>query len=118
MNNLSINTYEDKLNILNIKIIEFLDVLDKVIKNDNIKNYKKKISLALIYDVNIIYDLCEKHIVNYKNDKLNKNDKILIHIEKNVLNNQINLYNTWNMIDEENKIIIWKYLNLFLLLVS
>ena len=118
MNNLSINTYEDKLNILNIKIIEFLDVLDKVIKNDNIKSYKKKISLALIYDVNIIYDLCEKHIVNYKNDILNKNDKILIHIEKNVLNNQINLYNTWNMIDEENKIIIWKYLNLFLLLVS
>ena len=87
MSNLSINTYEDKLNILNIKIIEFLDLLDKIIKNDNIKSYKKKINLALIYDINIIYDLCEKHITNYKNDILNKNEKILIHIEKNVLNN-------------------------------
>jgi|TARA_Y100000389_G_C17046063_1_gene310472 hypothetical protein len=118
MNNLNIDTYENKLNILNIKIIEFLDLLNIIIRNDNIIKCKNKIKLALLYDVNIIYDLCEKHITDYKHDILNKNDKVLIDIEKNILNNEIKLYNTWNTIEEDNKIIIWKYLNIFLLLVS
>ena len=118
MNNLNINSYEDKLNILNTKILEFINLLYKLIKDENIKIYKKKIKLALLYDNNMIYDLCEKYILEYEEHILNKNDKILIHIEKNVLNNEIKLYEVWNNIDEENKQIIWKYLNLFVLLVN
>ena len=36
MNNLNINSYEDKINILNHRIIEFIDILYEIIKNDNI----------------------------------------------------------------------------------
>lgn len=118
MNNLNINSYEDKLSILNTKILEFINLLYNIIKDENIKIYKKKIKLALLYDSNMIYNLCEKYILQYEKDILNKNDKILIHIEQNVLNNEIKLYEVWDNIDAENKKIIWKYLNLFVLLVN
>ena len=118
MNNLNINSYEQKLELLNTKLLEFVNVLYTIIKDDNIKIYKKKIKLALMYDNNIIYDLCEKYLLIYENDIINKNDKVLTNIEKNVLNNEIKLCEIWNNIDETNKIIIWKYLNVFLLLVK
>lgn len=118
MNNLNINSYEDKLCILNTKILEFINLLYNIIKDENIKIYKKKIKLALFYDSNMIYNLCEKYILQYEKDILNKNDKILIHIEQNVLNNEIKLYEVWDNIDAEKKEIIWKYLNLFVLLVN
>ena len=118
MSNLNINSYEDKINILNHRIMEFIDILYEIIKNDNIIKYKKQIKLALLYDVNIIYDLCEKYLIEYKNDILNKNEKKLIDIEKNVLNNEIKIYDIWDKIEEKDKTIIWKYLNLFLLLVN
>ena len=42
MNNLNINSYEDKLSILNTKILEFINLLYNIIKDENIKIYKKK----------------------------------------------------------------------------
>ena len=42
MNNLNINSYEDKLSILNTKILEFINLIYNIIKDENIKIYKKK----------------------------------------------------------------------------
>lgn len=136
MNNCNISSL-NKIELLNDKIIEFLDFLNNIIKNmtinDNIeecnieeyniykngiKKIKTQIKLGLLYDNSIVYDLCETNILKYKQDILNKNELVIYEVQIKLLKNEIKLYDMWKNIDNDDKLIIWKYLNVFVLLVE
>ena len=136
MNNCNISSL-NKIELLNDKIIEFLDFLNNIIKNmtinDNIEEYnieeyniykngikkiKTQIKLGLLYDNSIVYDLCETNILKYKQDILNKNELVIYEVQIKLLKNEIKLYDMWKNIDNDDKLIIWKYLNVYVLLVE
>ena len=136
MNNCNISSL-NKIELLNDKIIEFLDFLNNIIKNmtinDNIeecnieeyniykngiKKIKTQIKLGLLYDNSIVYDLCETNILKYKQDILNKNELVIYEVQIKLLKNEIKLYDMWKNIDNDDKLIIWKYLNVYVLLVE
>ena len=141
MNNCNISSL-NKIELLNEKIIEFLDFLNNIIKNmtinDNIeecnieeynieeyniykngiKKIKTQIKLGLLYDNSIVYDLCETNILKYKQDILNKNELVIYEVQIKLLKNEIKLYDMWKNIDNDDKLTIWKYLNVFVLLVE
>ena len=136
MNNCNISSL-NKIELLNDKIIEFLDFLNNIIKNmtinDNIeecnieeyniyknviKKIKTQIKLGLLYDNSIVYDLCETNILKYKQDILSKNELVIYEVQIKLLKNEIKLYDMWKNIDNDDKLTIWKYLNVFVLLVE
>lgn len=136
MNNYNISAV-NKIELLNEKIIEFLDFLNDTIKNmtindnieecnieeyniykNNIKKIKTQIKLGLLYDNSIVYDICETNILKYKQDILNKNELVIYEVQIKLLKNEIKLYDMWKNIDNDNKLTIWKYLNVFVLLVE
>ena len=63
-------------------------------------------------------DLFITHIETYKNDILNEDENILLKVQQNILNNSIDLYNIYSNINNVNKITIWKYLKVFILLIE
>lgn len=136
MNNCNISSL-NKIELLNEKIIEFLDFLNNIIKNmtindnievcnfeeyniykNNIKKIKTQIKLGLLYNNSIVYDLCETNILKYKQDILNKNELVIYEVQIKLLKNEIKLYDMWKNIDNDDKLTIWKYLNVFVLLVE
>lgn len=108
----------DKLELFNTKLLEFIDFLYNIIPNKNLIKLKGKIKLTLLYDKTTVMDLFITHIETYKTDILNENENILLKVQKNILNNSINLYDIYNNIDNTNKITIWKYLKVFILLIE
>ena len=108
----------DNLELFNTKLLEFIDFLYSIIPNRNLIKLKGKIKLTLLYDKTTIIDLFITHIEAYKNDILNENENILLKVQQNILNNNINLCDIYNNIDNINKITIWKYLKVFILLIE
>jgi hypothetical protein len=108
----------NNIEILNKKIIEFLDFLNSTIDNSNINKLKTKIKLGLLYDSDIVYNMFSEYITKYKYDIINNNEMVLYDLQIQMFDNKIKLYELWKNISNENKIIIWKYLKVFLLLVE
>ena len=115
----------DKVKLLNEKIFEFLDYLNDIISinemnidGKNINKLKNQIKLGLMYDNFLVMDLFENHILKYKDYIINRNEFIINEIQNKILDNKIKLYSMWKNINNENKDVIWKYLNVFLLLVE
>lgn len=124
MSNCNIETI-DKVKLINEKIFEFLDYLNDIISinemnidGKNINKLKNQIKLGLIYDNCLVMDLFENHILKYKDYIINRNEFIINEIQIKILDNKIKLYSMWKNINNENKDVIWKYLNVFLLLVE
>ena len=108
----------DNLELFNTKLLEFIDFLYSIIPNRNLIKLKGKIKLTLLYDKTTVMDLFITHIETYKNDILNEDENILLKVQQNILNNSIDLYNIYSNINNVNKITIWKYLKVFILLIE
>jgi len=134
INNIVSNNSLNKIELLNSKLLEFLSYLKNVIRNminksnnniknkyynvivNNIKSSQSQIKMSLMYNNESILDLFEQNILQYKSDILKKNDYIIEEIQDKIFGNKINLYSVWENINIEDKTIIWKYLNVFILL--
>ena len=108
----------NKIEILNKKIIEFLDFLNSIINNSNITEMKTRVTLGLLYDTNIVYNMFSEYITKYKYDIINNNEMVLYELQIHIFQNKIQLYELWKNISKKNKIIIFKYLKVFLLLIE
>ena len=126
----------NKVELLNNKLLEFLSYLKKIVRimieesnsNSNKENYtllvnnikssQSQVKMSLIYNNESMLDLFEENILQYKSDILDKNEYVIKEIQQKIFDNKINLYGVWNNINPSDKETIWKYLNVFILLVE
>ena len=126
----------NKVELLNNKLLEFLSYLKKIVRimieesnsNSNKENYnllvnnikssQSQVKMSLFYNNESMLDLFEENILQYKSDILDKNEYVIKEIQQKIFDNKINLYGVWNNINPSDKETIWKYLNVFILLVE
>lgn len=95
-----------KIITLNKLVKELGEFLDKKID----ENITGKITLALLYDENIIYDTMKDTIPNYKESIINCDEKELFK-SKDIPNDIMSdIKRHWSVLSLEDKAIVFKYL--------
>ena len=107
------------------QISNFIDELNTTFPNNNdIYIFKEKFLFLKSVNSQLIIEYFIKYIYPLKESILNQDEKFFLEgggqdevKDKNGLNMRDNLKNLWiNQMSEDNKIIVWKYFKIFILL--